>query len=223
MSTAETRRCTSLESSRPSFWKICVVCASTVRSVMKSVRAIEEFDRPSAICESTSRSRPVSSGSGSGLRLRAHRLGDDGRVDDALPIDQPAHRVEQDRTFEDPLLEQIAHASRICLDEAHRIVGLDILRQHQRGRLRRGRLDLEGGDQPFVGVCRRHPDVEDGHVRPMHADGRHRLGRVASLRDDVAAHLAQDSDDPGPREHRVVGDDYPHGSTNSSPASRAWR
>ena len=76
-----------------------------------------------------------------------------------------------------------------------------------------------GGDQTFVRVGRRHPDVEHRHVRPMKADRRHRFGPVAGLGDDLASDLTKDGDDPGASEEGVIGDDYAHGRTNSSP----WR
>ena len=42
-----------------------------------------------------------------GLALRVHELGNDRRVDDALAVDEPAKRIQQDCRVEDPLLEQV--------------------------------------------------------------------------------------------------------------------
>ena len=69
-STASTRRCSSGSSSRPSLRKIAFTCDSTVLGLSTSRVAMPAFETPSAISASTSRSRGVSSRSGSRSRRR---------------------------------------------------------------------------------------------------------------------------------------------------------
>ena len=66
-----------------------------------------------------------------GLALRVHEPGDDRRVDHAFAVHESAERVEQDGRIEDALLQQIAKAAGVCLDQAHRIGRLDVLRQNE--------------------------------------------------------------------------------------------
>src|SRR6266446_1160274 len=63
--TARTRRWVFAATGSRSFWKMLVTCFSTPRSVRKTRAAIAEFDNPSAINSSTSRSRALNAPIGS--------------------------------------------------------------------------------------------------------------------------------------------------------------
>jgi hypothetical protein len=62
------------------------MCASTVGSVMKSRAASAQFETPSAPRPNTSRSRWVSSASGSSTAPTANEMRDDRRINDGLSI-----------------------------------------------------------------------------------------------------------------------------------------
>jgi hypothetical protein len=63
------------------------------------------------------------------------------------------------RDVEDALLEQVADPLGMFLEQPHRVVGLDVLREDKYPDLRMLRANRLGGDEAFVGVRRRHrPD-----------------------------------------------------------------
>ena len=72
-------------------------------------------------------------------------------------------------------------------------------------------------DETLVGVGRGHPDVDHRHIGPMCVHRRKGFDAVAGLGHDLAAQLTKDGDDAGPRQEGVVGHDYAHGRTSSSP------
>src|SRR5919201_1192797 len=53
--------------------------------------------------------------------------GDDRRIDDALALVETAERIGQHGEIRDPLLEQVADASWMLLDEPHRITGIEVM------------------------------------------------------------------------------------------------
>ena len=63
--------------------------------------------------------------------------------------------------------------------------------------------------EPFVGVRRRHADVDDRDLWLVHRDVPEQILGVPGLRDDVEARLAEQPRDALAQEHRVVGDDHP--------------
>ena len=71
--------------------------------------------------------------------------------------------------------------------------------------------DLLRGDKPFVGVRRWHADVDDRGVGPCKPDVAEELIGVFGLGDHLDAGISQQAHNALPREHDVVGDDYPHG------------
>ena len=91
---------------------------------------------PSATSASTSRSRAVSSSSGSRRRRPPEQPGDDRGVDHGLAVGDAAQRVDQDGDVEDALLEQVADALGVVLEQAHRVARLDVLGQHAARRCR---------------------------------------------------------------------------------------
>src|SRR5262245_59754740 len=73
------------------------------------------------------------------------------------------------------------------------------------------RPDLARGDEPLVGVGRRHADVDDRDVRPPRRHLAQQLRRVAGLADDLDAGVGEQACEARPHEHHVVGDHYAHG------------
>ena len=74
-----------------------------------------------------------------------------------------------------------------------------------------------GCEEAFVGVGRRHTDVDHGKVGLQVSDEREQLVGVAGLGDDVDAALDENAPQSLADEHRVVGQHYAHGI---SPRSR---
>src|SRR5262245_16407057 len=107
------------------------------------------FERPSAINARISRSRGVSSSSGSTCRrAERQRFRDDGAVDDALAGRDALHRVEQLIDPADPLLHQVSGAFGLLLDESQRVFELQMLREHEDRGLGVARADLAGCTEP---------------------------------------------------------------------------
>ena len=112
-----------------------------------------------------------------------------------------------------PVLEQIAGASLVSLEQPERVLRLDVLGEdeHADGGMPFAQL-LRGGEA-FVGVRRRHPNVDDRDVRVGRGDRREQLIGVARLGDDVEALPAQQLGKPFAQEDRVLGQRYAHGSS----------
>ena len=114
----------------------------------------------------------------------ADELGDDLRIDHRSPARDPADGLAEVVQVLDAILEQVADATRPIGHEAHGEGRLDVLREDEDAdvgavlgadRLRR--------PEALVGVGRRHPDVDDRHVRSMAADGLQELIGGAGLGD----------------------------------------
>ena len=71
--------------------------------------------------------------------------------------------------------------------------------------------DHKGRAQPVVGVFRRHPDVDDRHVRFVRTNLPQQILGVARLGDDFDSRLGEQPDGALPQQHGVVGDHYAHG------------
>ena len=74
------------------------------------------------------------------------------------------------------------------------------------------------GDEPFVRVRRRHADVDDRDVRPLEVHLSQQRRPVLNLGDHLDVGAFEQPHDPLAREHRVLGDDYAHGSSTR----RTW-
>src|SRR5439155_14843097 len=83
--------------------------------------------------------------------------------------------------------------------------------EHRRSRYHLTRL--HGRAQPLVGVRRRHPHVHDRHVRPVRDDRLYQRRPIADHGDHLVPVLGQQPDEALPQQYRVVGHDYPHGSS----------
>ena len=67
--------------------------------------------------------------------------------------------------------------------------------------------DLGGGDEPVVGVARRHAHVDDRDVRRVRAHLEQQVVRVAGAPDDLVARLLEQRRDALAQQGVVVGDD----------------
>ena len=65
---------------------------------------------------------------------------------------------------------------------------------------------FRGRAQSLVGMGRRHPHVDHGHVGLVRADLAEQVLRVAGLPDDLEAGILQQPSDPLAQQHGVVGD-----------------
>ena len=196
--------------------KICEMCASTVfgdRYIRSPIAALE---RPSAISASTSRSRSVSSSSGPRARLRATRRDTIVGIDHALALADPPQRVGEHGDVGHALLEQVARALGHVLQQPHRVVRLEVVREHEHADLRVAAADLLGGDEPVVGVGRRHADVHDGDVRAPRIDHPQQRVGIAAAPDDLEAGVLEQPREPVAQQRLVVGDQDSHGSSASS-------
>ena len=88
------------------------------------------FVRPSAISESTSRSRGESSSSALHRARRADQRRDDLRVERRAAVGDAARGVEEVVDVEHPVLEQVAEAA-AGGDELDDVAGLDVLGEHE--------------------------------------------------------------------------------------------
>ena len=66
--------------------------------------------------------------------------------------------------------------------------------------------DLLRRAQPFVGLGRRHPDVDDGDIRLVHRDMAQQVLGIPRLCDDVEACVPEQARDAFTQEHRVIGE-----------------
>jgi hypothetical protein len=73
--------------------------------------------------------------------------------------------------------------------------------------------ELLGGDEAFVGVRRRHADVDDCDIGLRLRDRVEQLVRAARLGDHVEALSAEDPGEPFTEEDRVLSQRYAHGSS----------
>src|SRR3954468_4873409 len=147
--TARTRRWVSAATGRCSFWKMLVTCFSTPRSVRNTRAAIAEFESPSAINSSTSRSRAVSPPIGSSRPPPLPRNSPADRVVAAAPADELRHDagIERRAAFGDapysrdevsevvhPVFEQVADPFGAFLQQLERVALLDVLGEDEHGR-----------------------------------------------------------------------------------------
>ena len=69
----------------------------------------------------------------------------------------------------------------VLLEQWHRVARLEVLGQDEHAAAGEVGADLVRRDQPFVGVGRGHPDVDDRHVRPGSSTSGQHLSRVRCL------------------------------------------
>jgi hypothetical protein len=71
--------------------------------------------------------------------------------------------------------------------------------------------------QALVGVRWWHPDVDDRHIGPIERHEPVQMLGIGRFPNDPHPTRAEQPDQTGPHDQRVVGDDYPHGSTTLTP------
>ena len=120
---------------------------------------------------------------------------------------------------DDPFLEQVAEAARLVGEQPLGVPRLQVLAEQQHCGVRVAVPDAPSRDQPFVGVRRRHPDVDEGDIRPLERHRSHQFVRVAALRNDLDAGIGEQPGQARPHQHDVVGDYDPHGTTAVSRTS----
>jgi hypothetical protein len=87
------------------------------------------------------------------------------------------------------------------------VPGLHVLGEHQDAGAGMVATDRDRGAQPLVGVVRRHPHVDDRHVRLVLGDrGLQRLG-VADRGDDLVPAVGEDLGESRSDHGGVLGDD----------------
>ena len=196
-----------------SLLKICVTCFSTAGGPTVSRSAIPLLDSPSAINASTSRSRGVSASSGSVAPPPAEHPGDHLGVQRRAPAAHRPHGVDEVAQVRDPVLEHVPDAARVV---AHQLVHVplhEVLGEHQHAHVGLLAPDLQRRAQPVVGEVRRHPHVDDGHVRLVPAHLAQQVGRVRRARHHLDPGLLEQPRDPLAQEQLVVGDHGTHGAT----------
>jgi hypothetical protein len=139
--------------------------------------------------------------------LAADELAHHGGVERRAAVGDAAYRGAELLEVRDAVLQQVADTFRARLEQGHRVSGLDVLRQQQHADAGITLANLACGLKPFVGVCGRHPDVHDRHVRPVHRDVPEQVVGRSGLSDDLEAGLLEQADDALPQQDRVVGDD----------------
>ena len=114
----------------------------------------------------------------------------------------------------------------MILDKAHGVAGIEEMGQHQHSYRRMQIANCHGSHQAFVGVRRRHFDVDQGDIRTVEGDRHQQPVRVRDRGHHLDADLGQQAGQPFPQQHLVVGDHDPHGNTaviEVSPRSRSTR
>jgi hypothetical protein len=113
---AMTRRLSLPEGASPSLAKTLATCFSTTPGEMCSVPAMAALERPSAMSESTSRSR-CEGGQGAGPAAGAEELADDFGVEYGAALRDSGDRVDEVADVGDAVFEQVADAGRRTREE----------------------------------------------------------------------------------------------------------
>src|SRR5262249_44266948 len=113
----------------------------------------------------------------------------------------------------DAVFEEVAQARRPSLQQSNRVRRFDVLREQKHGHSGVLLADLHGRLQALDAVGRRHPDVGDHQIGALGGHARKQLLLVTAAGADVEAGSFEKVSQPFPKEHRVVGDNYSHGSS----------
>jgi len=85
-----------------------------------------------------------------------HQAGDDGRVEDALPLGNPSQGVNEHSQVGDALLQQVAHGPLMVLKQAKCIPGVEVVGQDQNSNAGVSGPDVKRSGDAFIGVRGRH-------------------------------------------------------------------
>jgi hypothetical protein len=94
------------------------------------------------------------------------------------------------------------------LEQAHRVVDVEVLRQHEDAGARVLGPDALRGDEAFVGVRRRHLDVDHGDVRLRERDAAQQLGRLPGQAGDRHPGALEQAREAVAQKDGIVGDDH---------------
>src|SRR5215208_3358683 len=173
-----------------------VTWRSTAATVTISWSAIPWFDRPSAISDTTSRSRGVRSSSGLSWRRRPTiRCTTSGSSAEPPAATRWTASRKTVRSPTRSLSRYPTPAARLA-DEVERVACLEELGQHEDADVGQLLADLLGRPDPVVGRVGRHLDVRHhqiGLVRPRLAE---QVGRVGRDGDHLVAAVLEHADDP---------------------------
>src|SRR3954453_4074880 len=203
-----------------------VTCFSTARSVTTIRSAMPVLERPSAISSSTSRSRGVSSASGSSRRWRPTSwLTTPGstalppspaRIPRPPPLPHPPHRRGELVDIRHAILQQVADTLTRLRQQLHRIPRLHVLAQHQHPHLRIPLTDPLRRTQPLIRMRRRHPDIHDRHIRLGKPPPPHQILRIINLPNHLKPRIHQQPRHTLPQQHRIIRQHYSHGITDDT-------
>ena len=184
-----------------------VTCFSTPRSVRNTRAAIAEFESPSAISSSTSRSRAVSSRIGSSRRRRPTSCETTLGSSAEPPLGDPLDRGDEVGQVVDPVFQQVADSFCAVLQQLERVALLDVLGEHEHGRAGMLLADLLRRAQSLVGLGRRHLDVHDRDVGAVRPDLQQQILGRAALAHDLESLALEQTGDALAQKHGVVGED----------------
>ena len=208
MSTARTRRWSSVAGSSPSLAKMDPTWVSTVFGDRNSRSQMAWFERPSAIRARISCSRPVRSPRALPSPA-AEQLGHYVRVDDRSAAGDPPDGAGELRDVGHAVFEQVADTGRRVVKQLDRLPRLHVLGQDQDANAGMLGADPLRREEPVVGVGRRHPDVGDHNVGLVPCDQRAERVSVTCLPHNEEAVVGQDPGQPFSEEHGVVGQHNP--------------
>ena len=177
ISTARTRRWVSADASRPSFWKIWWTWFSTVFGLMIEGAGDRLVGPPLGHLGQHLALAVGEHVEWAVLAAALHQPRHDRRVDHALALVDAPQRVGEHRHVRHPLLEQVADPVGDVLEHPDGVADVEVLGQHEHPDGRMVAADRLGGDDPLVGVRRRHLDVDDDHVGRVVGDAAEQLRR----------------------------------------------
>src|SRR5690625_1725151 len=145
-----------------------------------------------------------------GLRQQGRH---DLRVEDRAPCSYPAHRLDELGDVGDSVLEEISDRSVAAREQLARVQLLDILREHEDGKVGSRRTSVDRGAQSLVGECRRHTYVDDGDVDLGFGERLRQRRRIVDGSDDLELVRLEHAGEPISQEGEVLGDDNTHGNS----------
>ena len=136
---------------------------------------------------------------------------DDGRIDHGFAVHDATQRIDNVRYVEYTLFEEIPHSRGMLLHKSHRVAGFNVLRENEHPNLRVLGSDRLRGDETFVRIRWRHPDIYDCDVRLIPADVAKQAVGVFCLAHHVDAGVLEKVDNSFSGKQDVVCNDYAHG------------
>ena len=136
----------------------------------------------------------------------ADELGDNARIERGAAFGHALDGGDEVGQVVDPVFQEVADAFGVVLEELERVSLLDVLGEDEHRCVGVALADLFRRAQPFVGVRRRHLDVDDRDVRVVRADLQQQIVSRAALPDDLESLVGEEAGDALAKEHRVVGE-----------------